>query len=141
MEKCKRRAKTAVYWPGINADIDQIVSRCETCLKHQAKQPKEPLTITNIPDEPCQKVGTDLFHLEGKNYLLVIDYLSNYPEIASLPNMSAMCVIKYMKSIFSRQGIAQVFCSDSGPCYTCKEFQNFATEYDFQYVPSSPLFA
>lgn len=31
--------------------------------------------------------------------------------------------------------------SDNGPCYSCKEFQNFATEYDFQHVTSSPLFA
>ncbi|KAF7643185.1 hypothetical protein LDENG_00243930, partial [Lucifuga dentata] len=77
MEKCKRRARTAVYWPGINADIDRMVSSCETCLKHQAKQPKEPMAITNLPEEPWQKVGTDLFHLDGKNYLLVIDYLSN----------------------------------------------------------------
>lgn len=82
MEKCKRRARTAVYWPGINADIDRMVSSCETYLKHQAKQPKEPMAITDLPDEPWQKVGTDLFNLDGKNYLLVIDYLSNYPEMA-----------------------------------------------------------
>uniref|UniRef100_A0A3Q2Q1F1 Integrase catalytic domain-containing protein n=1 Tax=Fundulus heteroclitus TaxID=8078 RepID=A0A3Q2Q1F1_FUNHE len=86
------------------------------------------MAITEIPDEPWQKVGTDLFYLDGKNYLLVIDYLSNYPEIALLPNMSAACVIKHMKSIFARHGIPQVF-------------QDFAKEYDFHHVTSSPLYA
>ena len=135
MEKCKRRARTAVYWPGINADIDRMVSSCETCLKHQRKEPKEPMVTTDLPDELWQKVGTDLFHLDGKNYLLVIDYLSNYPEMALLPNMSATCVIKHMKSI------PQIVYSDNGPSYSCKEFQNFAEDYDFQHVTSSPRYA
>lgn len=113
MEKCKRRARTAVYWPGINADIDWMVSSCE--MKHQAKQPKEPMAITDLSDEPWQKVGTDLFHLDGKNYLLVIDYCSNYPE-ALLPNMSATSVIRHIKSIFARHGIPQIVYSDNGPC-------------------------
>lgn len=67
IEKCKRRARTAIYWPGINADIEKISSTCDTCIKHLAKQPKEPLTLTDIPDEPWQKVGMDLFHLDGKH--------------------------------------------------------------------------
>lgn len=136
-----KNARTAVYWPGINADIDRMVSSCETCLKHQAKQPKEPLTITDLPEEPWQKVGTDLFHLDGKKYLLVIDYLSNYPEMALLPSMTATCVIRQMKSIFARHGIPQAVYSDNGPCYGCKEFQTFAEEYDFRHVTSGPLYA
>ncbi len=71
VDKYKRRARTAIYWPGINADIGQMVSGCDTCLKYQAKQPQEPMAITAVPDEPRQKVGTDLFNLDGKNYLLV----------------------------------------------------------------------
>ncbi|KAI7814577.1 hypothetical protein IRJ41_021834 [Triplophysa rosa] len=97
-EKCKRRARIAVYWPRMNGDIDRM------------------------------------------NYLLVIDYLSNYPEMALLPNTSAACVISYMNSIFARHGIPQIVCSDNGPCYSSKEFQDFAVEYDFKHVTSSPLY-
>ena len=74
------------------------------------------MTITHIPDEPWQEVATDPFHLDGKNYLLVIEYLSNYPEIALLSNMSATYVIKHMKSIFARHGIPQIVYSDNGHC-------------------------
>lgn len=139
-EKCKRRARTAIYWPGINADIDRMVSTCDTCLSHRAKQQKEPMIITDTPSEPWQKIGTDLFVLNGKNYLLVVDYLSNYPEMALLPNTSTASVITHMKSIFARHGIPQVVCSDNGPCYNSKEFQEFAVEYDFKHVTSSPLY-
>ena len=141
IEKCKRRARTSIYWPGINNDIDKMVSSCETCLKHQPKQQKEPMITTDLPTKAWQKVGTDLFHLDGKNYLLVIDYFSNYPEIALLTSMTASSVITHLKSIFARHGICEILQSDNGPCYNCKEFQNFAEEYDFQHVTSSPLYA
>uniref|UniRef100_A0A3B4CLW2 Integrase catalytic domain-containing protein n=1 Tax=Pygocentrus nattereri TaxID=42514 RepID=A0A3B4CLW2_PYGNA len=99
------------------------------------------MILADLPAEPWQRVGTDLFHLNGKNYLLVIDYLSNYPEIALLPTMTAACVIKHLKSIFARHGIPQMVCSDNGPCFHCKEFQTFAETYDIQHVTSSPLYA
>uniref|UniRef100_A0A3Q2EKA6 Integrase catalytic domain-containing protein n=1 Tax=Cyprinodon variegatus TaxID=28743 RepID=A0A3Q2EKA6_CYPVA len=51
------------------------------------------------------------------------------------------CVIKHMKSIFARHGIPQVVYSDNGPSYSSKEFQDFAQEYDFRHVTSSPLYA
>ncbi|KAL1264137.1 hypothetical protein QQF64_004492 [Cirrhinus molitorella] len=139
-EKCQRQARTAIYWPGMNGDIERMVSNCEICLKHQAKQQKEPMIIIHPPSEPWQKIATDLFTLDGKNYLLVIDYLSNYPEIALLTNTSSACVITHIKSIFARHGIPQVVCSDNGPCYSSKEFQDFAVEYDFKHVTSSPLY-
>ncbi|RXN33948.1 Retrotransposable element Tf2 type 1 [Labeo rohita] len=139
-EKCKRRARTVIYWPGINTDIDKMVSSCDTCLKHRAKQQKEPMIISDAPEEPWQKVGTDLFSLDGQNYLLVIDYLSNYPEIALLSSTSAAGVVTHMKSIFARHGIPQVVCSDNGPCYSSRDFQKFAEEYGFQHVTSSPLY-
>ncbi|KAI7810790.1 hypothetical protein IRJ41_006595 [Triplophysa rosa] len=99
-EKCKRRARTAVYWPRMNGDIDRMVSSCEICLKHQAKQQKEPMIIIYPPSEPWQKIGTDLF---------------DYKQMALLPNTSAACVIKHMKPIFARHGIPQMVCSDNGP--------------------------
>lgn len=71
----------------------------------------------------------------------MIDYLSNYPEMALLPSMSATWVITHMKSVFARHGIPQVVFNDNGPCYSCREFQKFAEEYDFKHVTSSPLFA
>uniref|UniRef100_A0A672Q3W0 Integrase catalytic domain-containing protein n=1 Tax=Sinocyclocheilus grahami TaxID=75366 RepID=A0A672Q3W0_SINGR len=98
------------------------------------------MIVSEQPDEPWQKVGTDLFFLDGKNYLIVIDYLSNYPEIALLPSTSAASVVTHMKSIFARHGIPKVVCSDNGPCYNSKDFQKFADEYGFQHVTSNPLY-
>ncbi|XP_040915366.1 uncharacterized protein K02A2.6-like [Toxotes jaculatrix] len=140
VEKCKRRAREAVYWPGINKDIEEMIQKCETCLKHRYKQTKEPMLITDLPTAPWQKVGTDLFHLHGKDYLLVIDYYSNYPEVAQLSSTSAQSVITHMKGFFTRHGIPQCVVSDNGPQYDCGEFSDFAKQYGFQHITSSPLY-
>uniref|UniRef100_A0A3B3U0E2 Integrase catalytic domain-containing protein n=1 Tax=Poecilia latipinna TaxID=48699 RepID=A0A3B3U0E2_9TELE len=81
------------------------------------------MLVTDVPTGPWQKVGTDLCHLNGKDYLVIIDYHSNYPEIAQLFNTSAAGVITHMKSVFSRHGIPLVFSQD----------------YGFQHITSSPL--
>ena len=41
MNGCLRRAKECIYWPGMDAEIREYVSRCSTCF--DVKQPKESL--------------------------------------------------------------------------------------------------
>ena len=45
MTKCKQRARELVYWPGMNKQIEDTVSRCSACLEYQNKPQKEPMII------------------------------------------------------------------------------------------------
>lgn len=91
IEKCKRRARETVFWPGMNKDIENMIRRCETCQKYRNKQTKESMVVDETPTAPWYKVGMDLFHVKGKDYLVVIDYHSNFPEMALLSNLSSTC--------------------------------------------------
>lgn len=141
IEKCKRRARESVYWPGLNKDIEKLISKCDTCQEHRSRQSKEPMVVMELPTSPWHKVGMDLFHLKGKDYLVVIDYYSNFPEMALLSNASSASVITHAKSIFARHGIPHIVVSDNGPCFNSMEWQMFAEQYDFQHVTSSPHYA
>ncbi len=141
IEKCKRRARQAVYWPGINIHIEELIRKSDVCLRHHYKLAKEPMLIANVPTtQPWQKVGTDLFQLNGKDFLVVIDYYSNYPEIDQLHYTTTSDVINYMKSIFARNGIPFIVQSDNGPQYSSREFRLFAEQYGFKHTTSSPLY-
>ena len=83
-------------------------------------------------------VGTDLFEWRGQHYLLIVDYLSRFPEIARLESTSSAQVIAHMKSIFSRQGIPVVVRSDNGPQYSSDAFKQFAKTYGFEHRTRSP---
>ena len=134
----KIRAKSAVYWPNMNTQLEDMVNNCSTCLDHRNQQQAEPLLNHEIPNGPWQKEGSDLFKLFNEDYLLVVDYFSGYVEIAHLKEQKAQCVINNMKKIFSHHGIPLTVMADNGPQYVGHKFIAFANEWNFDIVTSSP---
>ena len=134
--KCKQRARQCLYWPGISKDTEDMVKKCDLCMKYQYKQAAQPLTQEH-QNMPWHKVAADIFSLGNQDYILVIDFFSNYPEVLPKQNKSATSVIKAMKSIFSRHGIPVELTSDNVP-FSSYEFVEFADHYCFNYKPISP---
>ena len=139
IEKTKARARTAIYWPGMSNDIEDLISKCNTCNTYRNKNTKEPLMPHPIPERPWQKVGSDLFEHQGKSYLLVVDYFSKYIETSLLKDKTAATVVTHMKSIFARHGIPDEVISDNMP-YSSTEFRQFAREWQFKSTTSSPTY-
>ncbi|RXN14474.1 Retrotransposable element Tf2 type 1 [Labeo rohita] len=137
-EKCKRRAHEVMYWPRINHDISQLTASCEICLTYRPRQQAEPLLPHPVPNYPYQKVGVDLFDCNGKSHIVVTDYFSNYPEVATLQVTSSQAVIAFLKTVFARDGVPCEVFSDNGPQFCSREFDVFATEWGFQHTTSSP---
>ena len=69
---------------------------------------------------------------------MVVDYTSNYPEVAKLEDLSSTNTISHMKSIMARHGLPSVVVSDNGPQFSSREFRQFAMQYGFKHVTSSP---
>ncbi|KAK7096358.1 hypothetical protein V1264_005660 [Littorina saxatilis] len=135
--KCRALAKISVWWPGLSKSIESMVKNCATCEKGRTLHP-EPLKPTPTPDYPWQRIGTDLFELNGHQYLAIVDYFSRWVEIAHLKKTSSQATIEHMKSIFARQGIPECVVSDNGPQYDSREFRLFSQEYGFTHLTSSP---
>ncbi|UYV82871.1 K02A2.6-like [Cordylochernes scorpioides] len=142
INKCRSRAKESVWWLGISQEIERMVSSCTKCLKER-KPKHEPLMPSEFPIRPWQKVGMDLFYLNGRWYLIVCDYYSRYPEISFLQNLTAQEVIGRLKSIFARHGTPETVKSDNGPQFQKvlgSEFSKFSKEWSFKHITSSPKF-
>ena len=140
IEKTKILARESIFWPGMNSQIEELVSNCSTCLHHASANQREPLHPHEIPSRPWKKVGTDLFDWNGKPYLIVVDYYSRYPEVSELRNTKARTVINKTKSIFSRHGIPESVVSDNGPQYSSEEYKQFANDYNFIHNTISPRY-
>ena len=80
VQRCRLCVNTAVWWPGLSHEVENMVKQCPTCAKVHSPQ-KEPMIPTELPDYPWQKIGTDLFQLKGATYLVVVDYFSRFPEV------------------------------------------------------------
>jgi len=140
IEKCRLRARTSVFWVGINSDIEQMVKGCESCQTYKPENQKEPLMPHEVPPHPWHTVGTDLFYLDGITYLLIGDYYSKFPVVRKLNNTSTSLVIEHLKQIFSEQGIPSKIISDNGPQYAAEEFKMFCKKWNIEHVTSSPLY-
>ena len=55
-----------------------------------------------------------------------------------LSKLTSFAAIQQIKSVFAAQGIPDVVVSDNGPQFARYEFTEFATEYGFTHVMSSP---
>ncbi|GBM81004.1 Uncharacterized protein K02A2.6 [Araneus ventricosus] len=134
MEKCKQRARELMYWPGINRDIETIVSIRE---KFRRSNTQEPLKSHSVSDRPFEKIGVDIMEFGNLNYLVIMDYYSKWIEVSELVNKTAMEVINALKETFSRYGIRNFVVSDNIP-FNSHVYIDFAETWDFEYKFSSP---
>ena len=114
--KCRQRARQSVWWPKISTQLDELVKNCTKCCKEQLQR-AEPMSQSELPELPWQKVGTDLFEWDKHMFVLIVDYYSRFIEIARLSGESAQEVISKTKSIFARHGLPETVISDNGPTH------------------------
>ncbi len=140
IEKSKNLARDVMYWPGMSAQIQETVEKCSTCNEFAMKNAKEPMMSHTKPGRPWQKVGTDLFEINGQQYFLIVDYYSSYFEINKLSSTSSRTVIDVCKEHFSRHGIPEEVISDNGPQYASATFHQFSQDWQFKHTLVSPRY-
>lgn len=92
-----------------------------------------------IPTYPFQRIGSDIFQLDGNNYLVTTDFFSNFFEINDLgKNATGSNVISKLKKIFAKNGIPDAMVADGGPQFNNQEVRRFASDWDFDIHLSSP---
>lgn len=138
INSCLRRARNLIFWPGMSADIRTFIESCETCATHSFRQPEQPLQMHEVPEHPWQKVGSDIFTIQGRNYLVTVDYFSQYIEVDFLPDTTSTTVITKLKHHFARYGIPSVLVSDNGPQFSSHEFQKFTQKWNLVHNRIAP---
>ena len=134
-----KKSLECIYWPGMSAEIKQYISACEICRElDTTSQPNEPLISHEVLSCPWERVGTDIFFLDGKEYLITIDYHRNFWEADRLLDSNASTVILELKSHYARHGIPDQVMSNNGPQFVSTEFATFVKTWEFDHLPSSP---
>ena len=139
VQDCLRRAREVVYWPNMNREVTEFISKCETCNTFQSAHQKEPLICHETPKHRWEKIGCDIFTFNNQDYLCTVDYFSDYFEIDELhESKTGATVMGKLKKHFATRGIPDTFHSDKGPPFSSNKFSAFAVMYEFEYVTSSP---
>ncbi|KAK2564108.1 Retrovirus-related Pol polyprotein from transposon 412 [Acropora cervicornis] len=88
-ESCLRRARETIFWPNMNAELKEMIAACETCRTYETSHHKESLMPHKIPNRPWEQVAVDLFELKKKEYMITVDYYSNFWEIDRLTSTTS----------------------------------------------------
>ena len=125
VEACLRKARDTVFWPGMNAEVKDQIKQCSICNEFQAKNQKLPMQSHKLPDRPWSRVAADQFTLHGKEYIVLVDFYSDFTEVQKLEEKTSSSVIEFFKEQFSRHGIPDTLTTDNAPQFTSHELHQF----------------
>ena len=124
IEKMQVRAREAVFWPGITADVLQIAQSCKVCRTFSRSQQRETLMPHKVPQGPWEKLGVDFFEFQSSKYILVADYYSRFPVVRKVRSTTVSAAVDTLKQVFSEYGFPKTVMLDNGPPFSSKEFEN-----------------
>ncbi|XP_053691322.1 uncharacterized protein K02A2.6-like [Sabethes cyaneus] len=137
--KMKKIARRAVYWQGMNGDIEEFVKTCNSCAK-MGVIPNPHTEGSWLPTtRPFSRIHADFFYFRGKTFLLVIDSYSKWLEVEIMYHgTTAKMVNRKFASIFARFGLPDVVVTDGGPPFSSREFVNFLERQGIKVFKSPP---
>ncbi|CAB0041858.1 unnamed protein product [Trichogramma brassicae] len=138
--KIKMFARSYVWWPEIDHDIEFTVKNCSTCIIEAKKPPNSPLTTWPWPDRAWSRLHADfLGPFYGDMYLVVICAHSKWPEIINFKkNTKAHKLIEEFKTLFARFGLPVHLVTDGGPQFRSSEFEKFLKQNSVKHTLTPP---
>jgi hypothetical protein len=126
--RMKLRARSYVWWPGIDEQLELLASECSQCLvtRNFPAVLKDSKWLT--PDASWEMLHTDFDGPvdPGRKMLLVLaDASTKWPEIFVMDTTTSGRTIEALQTLFANFGIPKTLVSDNGAQFTSKEFQNF----------------
>ena len=143
MDKCKMRMSNCCYWPNVNKEIEEMIKNCPTCLEFAPAKPKikkKDMLHHEIPSTPWTKLATDIFHFQGTNHIVLVDYTSKFPVVKQLRKIDQRAVTTAFEEIFTERGYPDELVSDNGPCYRGEQFSEFLRRKGIKHTTSSPYY-
>lgn len=131
--RMKQRCREAVWWPGIDGDVETFVRDCAACIVSgkSARPVPGPLQPVPLPSGPWRKLALDFageFTAAPAHhrYLLVaMDFYSKWPEVALCGSATSAAVIEFLTALFDRFGLVEEVVTDNGVQFMSSEFSDF----------------
>ncbi|XP_037928777.1 uncharacterized protein K02A2.6-like [Teleopsis dalmanni] len=137
--KTKSLARSFVWWPKLDRDIENLIKSCLPCQKLLPSPEKSKLIPWKVTNTVWQRIHID-FAGPIKNYHLfvIIDSFSKWVEVFKTKDITSSFVITKLRETFSRFGIAETLVSDNGRQFVSEEFKNFVNNNKINHILTAP---
>ena len=138
--KIKALARSYVWWPGIDTDIENLVKSCKICTENRRTPPHTTLTPWPWAERSWQRIHCDFlgpFH--GDMYLVIVDSYSKWPEVVNFcQNTKSNKLVDTFQTLFARHGLPDQIVTDDGSQFSSKEFGDLLKHNGVTYPFSPP---
>lgn len=138
--KMKSLARSYVWWPGIDHEIEDITKACSGCQQTQRQPQVAPPHAWEWPSTVWQRVHIDYAGpFLDRMFLIVVDAYSKWPEVFPVKNATSIVTIEALRALFARAGLPQQLVSDNGSQFTSEEFQLFMKGNGIKHITTVPF--
>ena len=137
--KMKSLVRSYVWWPNMNAEIDQLMRSCSVCQETRPSPPTAPLHPWEWPSKPWSRLHLDFAGpYMGNMFLVIVDAHSKWMDAYIMSSITSTRTINKLSELFSIHGLPQKVVTDNGTSFTSSEFQEFMASNGIKHVTSAP---
>ncbi|KII72917.1 Transposon Tf2-6 polyprotein [Thelohanellus kitauei] len=139
VQKMKSLARSAVFWTGIDGDIESLCRKCIRCDLYRNQLPK----LENHPWEaeknPWVRIHIDhAVNFFGTNWLIIVDSYSRYPCVHKTSSLSSESTIRLLEEDFAHFGYPLTIVSDNGTSFSSDEFTSWCDKRGITWISGAP---
>ncbi|XP_055589955.1 uncharacterized protein K02A2.6-like [Uranotaenia lowii] len=139
MVRMKSIARSFVYWPGIDKDIEDFIRRCTPCCTAGKTPTKSTPESWPMPDKPWSRIHVDYAGpVDGLYFLVIVDPYTKWPEVYATRITTTKTTTKLLSQSFSTFGVPETIVSDNGTQFTSHEFQVFCEKQGIRHIRTAP---
>ena len=137
--RMKALARSYVWWPGIDQDIENAIRHCQVCQMNQSKPVSATAHPWEFPTRPWERLHIDhAGPMNGNTFLVVVDSFSKWPEVERVKSTDAKTTCAVLRKLFATHGIPRTVVSDNGPGFASAELQQFFARNGVQHIFTAP---
>lgn len=111
-----KRIRRNYYWPNLHETVAAAINSCEKCrmAKYDRKPIKPILQLTETQNAPFQEIFIDIFSIESKHYLTIVDAFSKLGQAIEVQSRATPEIVRALMKYFSFYGTPHKISCDPG---------------------------
>ena len=137
--RMKALARSVIWWPGIDADIESTARDCPACTAIANRPAEAPLHSWDLPAAPWQRVHLDFAGpFYGYMWLVYVDAYSKWAGVVQMRTTRADELIDVIRPIIGTFGLPAKLVTDNGPQFVSTEFATYCNMNGIRHIRSVP---
>ncbi|XP_060093621.1 uncharacterized protein K02A2.6-like, partial [Heteronotia binoei] len=138
--RMKALARSYVWWPGMDGEIESWVRQCQTCQESRPEPPSAPATRWESTRKPWSRLHLDFAGpFQGQIFMIIVDAYTKWLEVIPVGSTSSAAAIRALRRVLCTHGIPDTIVSDNGTAFTSADFQAFLHRYLIRHIRSAPF--